>query len=176
MMQNISFRNENMPLMKRLLQLHEQGRLDSIQELWFRKTKPTEELYDLKNDPFEIHNLAQQSGYKAVIERLSAELDRWMQEIHDNGFMTEKKLVWSMWPGGIQPVTGKPMIINKDHWIEISCITEGASVVYQVNHKGYAGNHWYLYKGPIKIESGDTLSAIAHRIGFKASARTESVY
>jgi N-sulfoglucosamine sulfohydrolase len=176
MMQDISFRNSTMPLMKRLLQLHEQGRLDSIQELWFRKTKPEEELYDLKNDPFEIHNLAQQSGYMAVKERLSAALDLWMQEIRDNGFMTEKKLVWSMWPGGIQPVTEEPLIIEKDHWIEISCITEGASVVYQVNHKGYTGNHWYLYKGPFKIARGDTLSAKAHRIGFKESARAEYVF
>jgi N-sulfoglucosamine sulfohydrolase len=176
MMQNISFRNSAMPLMKRLLQLHEQGRLDSIQELWFRKTKPAEELYDLKNDPFEIHNLAQQSGYWAVKEQLSAEIDRWMREIPDNGFITEKEMVWSMWPGGVQPVTATPRVTVKDHGIEISCITEGASVIYQVNHEGYTENHWYLYKGSFKIAAGDTLSVVAHRIGFKESTIAEFVY
>jgi hypothetical protein len=90
--------------------------------------------------------------------------------------MTEKEMVWSMWPGGIQPVTATPLVTDKDHCIVIHCPTEGASVAYQVNHKGYTGNHWYLYQGPFKIAAGDTLSVVAHRIGYKESAMAESVY
>ena len=71
--------------------------------------------------------------------------------------------------------TENPLIIDKDHWIEIRCKTKGSSIVYQVNHKGYTSNHWYLYKGPFKIAAGDTVSAIAHWIGFKESAMIESV-
>jgi arylsulfatase A-like enzyme len=42
-----------------------------------------EELYDLKNDPGEITNLASDVGYKSVREGLRAELDAWMKANDD---------------------------------------------------------------------------------------------
>ena len=40
-------------------------------------------MYDLKNDPEEITNLAGDSAYAAVRERLRKQLDQWMKENKD---------------------------------------------------------------------------------------------
>ena len=42
-----------------------------------------EELYDLKNDPDEVHNLANDPGYMAMKKELATELDKWMKENDD---------------------------------------------------------------------------------------------
>lgn len=49
-----------------------------------------EELYDLKNDPFELHNLAQQAPFARRVELLRCELDRWMLQQGDKGLETEQ--------------------------------------------------------------------------------------
>lgn len=47
----------NMPMMRRMLQLHEEGALDENQESWFVWPRPREEFYDLEKDPHEMCNL-----------------------------------------------------------------------------------------------------------------------
>lgn len=47
--------------------------------------RPEFELYDLKADPYETKNLADNPEYKPVVERLSRELKQWMQSENDNG-------------------------------------------------------------------------------------------
>jgi len=42
-----------------------------------------EELYDLSNDPDEVHNLANDPGYTAIKKELAIELDKWMKENDD---------------------------------------------------------------------------------------------
>ncbi len=46
---------------------------------------PAEELYRTIDDPFEMNNLAEDPRYAAVKSRLSAELDRWLEEQGDPG-------------------------------------------------------------------------------------------
>jgi arylsulfatase A-like enzyme len=48
-----------------------------------------EELYDLKNDPHELINLADDPAHAATKQRLKADLDRWIVE-HDDPFYTLK--------------------------------------------------------------------------------------
>ena len=48
-------------------------------QLCFGK-RPAEELYDVKADPDQIHNLAGQPAYAANQKKLRADLDRWMRE------------------------------------------------------------------------------------------------
>ena len=48
---------EKIPAMQELLKLKKQGKLNEIQKKWFRENKPKEELFDCKNDPFELNNL-----------------------------------------------------------------------------------------------------------------------
>ncbi len=42
-----------------------------------------EELYDLKNDPGEVKNLASDAGYQSVKNELAAELDKWIKKNND---------------------------------------------------------------------------------------------
>jgi hypothetical protein len=56
----------------RKLNLH--GKLTDAQKLFFVRVKPREELYDLQRDPEEIHNLADDPKYSAVIAKLRADL------------------------------------------------------------------------------------------------------
>jgi len=58
----------------------------------FWEQKPPEELYDVTKDPSEINNLAYDSNYNSVLERMRKETDRWMLEIHDTGLMSEGEL------------------------------------------------------------------------------------
>lgn len=44
---------------------------------------PKYELYDLKNDPYEFENLAENSAHRATLERLSKELQNWRESTKD---------------------------------------------------------------------------------------------
>lgn len=167
---DIGFR-KNMNTMKELLDWRDAGRLNSDQRYWFRTRKEPEELYDLERDPYELHNLAGEPEYQEIRERLSNELDRWLEEIGDKGvrYSSERELMLSMWPEGIQPVTAPPVMHYAGGTAALSCSTPGASMVYQVNHRGLTPDHWFLYSEPVPVREGDTLTAIAHRIGFRES-------
>ncbi len=77
---------DSKPILARLRELHEQGKLNAFQEeILFSPTRPKEELYDVQADPFEIHNLAGDPKFQAQLETLRTRLDRWIVETHDLG-------------------------------------------------------------------------------------------
>ena len=88
----VEYRNQ-MALMKHLNQLNSSGLLTEQQQLWFQNPKRKEELYDLVNDPFELENLIDDNKYSKELENLRLQLDNWMDEINDLGYLTEKELV-----------------------------------------------------------------------------------
>ena len=50
-------------MMQEMLTMYKEGKLNDAQADWFKPSKPQEELYDVVNDPDEIHNLAADSTY-----------------------------------------------------------------------------------------------------------------
>jgi arylsulfatase A-like enzyme len=82
-----------MNLMKHLNKLNESNRLLPEQKLWFKVPKNLEEFYDLKNDPFELNNLINQTDYLNQIVDMRGQLDGWMEKINDLGYLTEEELV-----------------------------------------------------------------------------------
>jgi arylsulfatase A-like enzyme len=64
---------------------HEAGTLNAAQELIFAPTRPKEELYDLKNDPYEINNLADDPNHQEQLLKFRARLDKWIVDSHDQG-------------------------------------------------------------------------------------------
>ena len=88
----VEYRNQ-MALMQHLNQLNSSGLLSGQQQLWFQSPKRKEELYDLVNDPFELSNLIDNKKYSEELENLRLQLDNWMDEINDLGYLSEKELV-----------------------------------------------------------------------------------
>lgn len=162
---------ERIPSMKELLTLRDEGKLNSIQKQWFRKSKPPEELYDCKTDPHEINNLAKDPAYKEKLEELRVEMDRWIKDIGDQPNLEERQLISQLWRGKSQmPSTIEPTILISDGKISMSCSTEGASLGYKVSGNDKAiPKEWEVYKEPFLIPKGSTLMLQAHRIGFKPS-------
>ncbi|WP_339746421.1 sulfatase [uncultured Rubinisphaera sp.] len=66
-----------------MLKLKEQGKLNENQMYSFDVPRPKEELYDIINDPHELHNLAEDPLYSSQLEKLSARLDNWIEETGD---------------------------------------------------------------------------------------------
>jgi len=79
------------PWMPRLRELHAQGKLNPLQEeILFSPTRPAEELYDVKEDPFETRNLAGNPKFRLTLETLRARLERWLVETQDGGPESEQ--------------------------------------------------------------------------------------
>jgi N-sulfoglucosamine sulfohydrolase len=165
---------EQMPIMRELLQLNEQGKLNRFQAQWFREQKPLEELFDIDIDPYELQNLAQDPAYSNKLKELSDELDSWLLEIDDLGFTPENELIEHFWPGGIQPVTEVPSMSVIDGEIHISSATPGANIAFQVIGLDQAsGSRWQVYLNPVKVIPSRRVIAIAHRIGYAPSQKIE---
>ena len=59
----------------------------------FYQHRPAEELYDLRNDPYELNNITDNPDYAKIKGRLKKELERWMQQQADKGSATELKAI-----------------------------------------------------------------------------------
>lgn len=169
-MQDILYRKD-MPLMQELYRLEKENKLNEVQKLWFRKTKDPEELFDTVNDPFELRNLAAEPAYSATLKEMRNELDAWMKMTEDKGFIPEIDWVRSFWPDLVQPVTAAPKLETEGKTIRISCSTPGSSISYKVVNPGEDDKNitWDLYTIPITLKTGQTLMAVADRIGFNGS-------
>ena len=77
---------DNKSILITLREAHKAGSLNALQErLLFSPTRPTEELYDLQNDPHEIHNLAANPAYQSTLKDLRTRLSNWMESTNDQG-------------------------------------------------------------------------------------------
>ena len=86
--QHISYTYQ-MPTMQAWDKLYREGKLTGPAALWFRPTKPLEELFDTLADPHQIHDLADDPKYRSVLERLRKEQLSWVAETRDMGFLPE---------------------------------------------------------------------------------------
>ena len=161
---------EQMAIMQELLILRERGELTEIQSQWFRNQKPLEELFDTYNDPYELHNLADDPKYREKLSELGAEMDAWLSDINDLGFIPEQELIDSFWPEGVQPITEPPVYNVTGNDISLMSATEGANIGYQIIDPGMeAEASWQVYQEPIRLRSGQSIKALAHRIGYAPS-------
>ncbi|MHC4401920.1 MAG: sulfatase-like hydrolase/transferase [Planctomycetota bacterium] len=80
-----------MPTAQVWTRLHEQGKLNPVQDRYFRP-KPTEELYDLQSDPHMIRNLAGDPQHADVLRRMRQELHQWQLRTGDLGLLSEYEM------------------------------------------------------------------------------------
>lgn len=73
------------PMLALMHWLHEQDKLTPAQALFMRAEKPDEELYDTRNDPWEIHNLAGNAAYQDTLQQMREVLRQWQKRTNDPG-------------------------------------------------------------------------------------------
>lgn len=171
---DIAYRNQ-MPIMQELHRLRSEGNLDKNQALWFRDIKPKEELFDTQNDPFEIHDLANDPAYQTQLENLRQICQNWVEDINDTGLIAEEQLISIMIPNGKQPKTQEVKVTDLNGSLQLLSNTQGASIGYKVvkDSVGHKNIPWMIYDQPFRLKSDQKLLTIAHRIGYKPSKITQ---
>lgn len=78
-------------IVQALRALHDTGKLDALAEqLLFSPTRPPEELYEWRQDRWQVNNLAADPRHKRTLETLRTRLDRWIVETNDHGAESDK--------------------------------------------------------------------------------------
>lgn len=72
--------------------LYKKGKLNKDQSKFF-EIKPAEELYDVEQDPFELHNLATQPDQKGNLKKMRKDLKNWMNSMPDLSLYPEYYLL-----------------------------------------------------------------------------------
>ena len=162
---------EQMPIMRELHRLDSLGQLMDAQKLWFRNTKPDEELFDTQNDPHEIHDISKDPKYADKLAELKEALSKFQEEVPDLNFQNELKYLSDLWPDGSQPVTANPSISDEDGKISIHCTTENVSIGYQYvkSNSDELSQTWHVYTKPFTPKSNGMLKVQAHRVGYLKS-------
>jgi arylsulfatase A-like enzyme len=71
-------------ILQALRALHEAGKLDTLAEkVLFSPTRPVEELYQWRSDPWQVKNLAEDPEHRETLAALRQRLERWMAESGD---------------------------------------------------------------------------------------------
>ena len=88
---------------------------------WFAAPKPIEELYDVENDPDEVHNLANEPMYTTKLKELREVFQKWTKKVGDMSSIPEREMVVTNWWGGKEkpPITDTPKIISKKKGVEV---------------------------------------------------------
>ena len=185
---HIIYRNQS-DIVQEWFRLQAERRLSGAASLWMRTNRPAEELYDTRADPHQIHDLSADPAHRATLERMRQAVTAWMTRVGDQGLINEAEMIQRMWPGGVQPETARPyiverpstetparpetMTIRKPTEVAIYVPTQGASIGYTTDEG--PSPRWRLYTGPILVDRPMTLRAKAIRYGYKESEETRTV-
>lgn len=166
---------EQQPIMRELYRLRDEGKLTPEQALWFRDTKPAEELFDVEKDPYELNNLADNPKHQAKLKELRAKCQAWVSSFEDTGLMPETDLKEKLRPGGEELKVVAPKITINENTVTLSCETEAATIGYKINNNSPNADDWQIYTQPFELEKGDTLRVVGDRIGYRYSAIVEEI-
>jgi arylsulfatase A-like enzyme len=77
-------------IVQTLRRLHEAGTLDPVAEqLLFSPTRPAEELYEWKQDHYQVRNLALDAAHQQTLVDMRKRLDKWIETTRDLGQQPE---------------------------------------------------------------------------------------
>ncbi len=81
--------------------LHGDKKLNKVQDRFMSDERPKEELYNLKEDPYELNNLASNPAYSTILKAYGNILDKWIVTTDDKGQYPEDeenlKLMLGIW-------------------------------------------------------------------------------
>ena len=79
----------NKEIIRHMQDEYDYGNLKSVTGKYFDPTRPSEELYDLESDPFELYNLAEVKEYQYILHELRDTLMSFIHNTQDMGFIPE---------------------------------------------------------------------------------------
>lgn len=167
---------ERQQIMQEWRRLYNEEKLNDVQKQFFQQPKPVEELYNIKEDPHQINNLATDKKYASILQRFRNENKSWQNKIGDVGLIMEPELDMMKWPEGKWPETAAPTFTTnyRNYWngeveVSIDCEMPDATIVWK-----YVGeNDWRLYNQQVVVGPGRILQAKATRLGFYTSPVSE---
>jgi N-sulfoglucosamine sulfohydrolase len=95
--QSNAYKKLQYPVLTLMQVLNRQGKLTPEQAAFLAPTRPKEELYDLQQDPYELHNLAGDPKYKKTLKEHAKVLDEWIEATGDRGGTPEDPRVIAYW-------------------------------------------------------------------------------
>ena len=102
------YKERSYPMIALMRALHKEGKLTAAQQPFMAETRPKEELYDLKADPWEVHNLAAAPEHQAVLTRMRNRLDAWIEETRDMGEAPEDSAIAKEWEEAMKRTYDRP--------------------------------------------------------------------
>lgn len=85
------------PVLTLMEVLHQRGQLTEAQARFMAPNRPEQELYDLQDDPHELHNLAGSPDHEQVLREHRKKLDEWIEVTGDRGQRPEPADVVAHW-------------------------------------------------------------------------------
>ena len=86
------------PVLAEMNVMNVRGQLTPEQAAFFAPTKPEVELFDLRQDPHEVNNVADNPAYTTVKATLLAELEHWRKNVIDDQGVTEDFRAMGVFP------------------------------------------------------------------------------
>ena len=91
--------------------LNLKGQLTPEQAAFFAATKPEVELFDLRRDPHEVNNVADNPAYAEVKAELLAELEKWRNNVIDDQGVSDDFRALDVFPASCP-------VAKVDDWVE----------------------------------------------------------
>jgi len=102
--------------------LFQQGKLNDVQRQ-FHQRRPAEQLFDVKADPHEVHDLARDPAYAQVLKDMRGLLQQKLRSINDLSFYPESHMV--------QHALDNPVGYGRDHAEEIRRLADITDLALQ---------------------------------------------
>ncbi|HAL42745.1 MAG TPA: sulfatase [Gammaproteobacteria bacterium] len=154
---------DNLDMVRAWRQAYEEGALNTVQESWFQPVPP-ERLFDLEQDPWEIHDLLQHGQLtleqEQNLQQLRIALDTFIAA-GDLGALPEAELRSRYLVQGELPLTPAPLIAWRQGQATLSSEVS-ASIAFRVS----PSEAWRLYTGPV---AATWIEAKAIRYGWRES-------
>jgi arylsulfatase A-like enzyme len=83
------YKERSYPVWNLIKELRGAGKLTAVQEVLAAPRMAPEELFDLDQDPYEIHNLVNSPKHRKTLQNLRKVLDQWIEECNDQGRIFE---------------------------------------------------------------------------------------
>ena len=161
---------DNMPMMKNMKKLWAEGKLGKDQAKWFKKPKPSEEMYLLDEDPYELNNIVDDPKYANRLKFMRESLNEWIIKTNDLGEFNEVDLINRFLVNGSQPKLSALNVERKDNLVVLRHDDNDITIVW----RKIGEQKWEIYSS--ELNSLNDIEAKAVQIGYEDSEITKILF